>query len=195
MGDSSDSPHTRENCTSHRMSIFTTTLPPRMASLKDSRVVIASLFLPQGTVYYDDDPSPRHEAADNQLSHLTSRPIGGGKPLLGSAGFSIVDDLTKVTTPALSFRLRLIFGPLGLDSCRVPYRRQSQSVFRFHISSIRSSTWSPPTPFTTSDAQLGPRCCHPRQIHQPQQRRGCSSCTPRESEDTSSSIPSSFPLL
>ncbi|KAG8894560.1 hypothetical protein FRB99_001137, partial [Tulasnella sp. 403] len=79
-------------------------LAAAMASLKNHRIVIASLFLPQGTVYYDDDPHnrlpPPPEPQPPQLAPATK---GGfyNQSLLGAA-FSIVDDLTKGSTPVAS---------------------------------------------------------------------------------------------
>ncbi|KAG8963789.1 hypothetical protein FRC03_002549 [Tulasnella sp. 419] len=91
-------------------------LDTAMTSLRDNRVVIASLFLPQGTVYWDDggrtnggDHSPiRH----HQLSQLASafgastpgaqKPLSN-KPVLPEPINSIVDDLAgKHTVPVES---------------------------------------------------------------------------------------------
>lgn len=67
-----------------------------MASLRTNRVVIASLFLPQGTVYYDDD----HSAVDDvelPQSVTKATPLNAAKAAQRlNTSFSIVDDLTKV---------------------------------------------------------------------------------------------------
>ena len=68
-----------------------------MDSIKGNRIVIASLFLPQGTVYYDDDPASNDDVIADPLpppaAHSRQSAL---KNVLATAGFSIVDDLTKV---------------------------------------------------------------------------------------------------
>lgn len=65
-----------------------------MASLKESRVVIASLFLPQGTVYYDDD---RSAVVDDEVPQTTKvAPLNAAKAAQRlNTSFSILDELTK----------------------------------------------------------------------------------------------------
>ena len=70
-----------------------------MSSIQNNRIVIASLFLPQGTVFYDDDPVANDDVEADPLPpsavHLRQ---AAAKHALANAGFSIVDDLTKVRT-------------------------------------------------------------------------------------------------
>lgn len=75
-----------------------------MPSLKDNRIVVASLFLPKGTVYYDDDLSaPAVEVTvteePSSIASTIVAPISAAVAKLrsGTTGFSIVDDLTKVS--------------------------------------------------------------------------------------------------
>ncbi|KAG9043488.1 hypothetical protein FS837_009481 [Tulasnella sp. UAMH 9824] len=72
-----------------------------MASLRQNRVVIASLFLPQGTVYYDDD---RSAVDDIELPQSVTKatPLNTAKAAQRLKSFSIVDDLTKGATPIAS---------------------------------------------------------------------------------------------
>ncbi|KAG8852596.1 hypothetical protein FRB96_008595 [Tulasnella sp. 330] len=78
-----------------------------MPSLKDNRIVVASLFLPKGTVYYDDDvsaPAPEVTVTEepSSLASPVVAPVSAAVAKLrsGSTGFSIVDDLTKAkSTP------------------------------------------------------------------------------------------------
>ncbi|KAG8931861.1 hypothetical protein FRC01_000693 [Tulasnella sp. 417] len=71
-------------------------------SLKDRRVVIASLFLPQGTVYYDDDA--RSTVTEDEPTPPVTKPIplSAAKVQQAVLGFSLVDELTKAATPIAS---------------------------------------------------------------------------------------------
>ncbi|KIO24184.1 glycosyltransferase family 20 protein [Tulasnella calospora MUT 4182] len=71
-------------------------------SLKDRRVVIASLFLPQGTVYYDDDS--RSTVTEDELPQTVNKtvPLNAAKAQQMSIGFSLVDELMRAATPITS---------------------------------------------------------------------------------------------
>ncbi|KAG9012855.1 hypothetical protein FRB94_005001 [Tulasnella sp. JGI-2019a] len=74
-----------------------------MSSLKGNRIVVASLFLPKGTVYYDDDQQPAQAPTveiteePSTIASAIVAPVSAALARLrsGSKGFSIVDDLTK----------------------------------------------------------------------------------------------------
>lgn len=73
-------------------------------TLKDRRFVIASLFLPQGTVYYDDDA--RSTVTEDEEPKAVNKTVPPGPPnaptaLRPSIVFSIVDELTKVGSLAI----------------------------------------------------------------------------------------------
>ncbi|KAG8941040.1 hypothetical protein FRC04_004819 [Tulasnella sp. 424] len=72
-------------------------------TLKDRRFVIASLFLPLGTVYYDDD-SRSTVTEDSEEPKAVNKTVPPGPPNAPTAQrpsvvFSIVDELTKAITP------------------------------------------------------------------------------------------------
>lgn len=89
-------------------------------TLKDRRFVIASLFLPQGTVYYDDD-SRSTVTEDSEEPKAVNKTVPPGPPNAPTAQrpsvvFSIVDELTKVGSLAIISPcdfLTTIFESLG----------------------------------------------------------------------------------
>lgn len=66
-------------------------------SLKDRRVVIASLFLPQGTVYYDDDS--RSTVTEDEPPQPVNKtvPLNATKAQQASIAFSLLEELKKVS--------------------------------------------------------------------------------------------------
>lgn len=89
-----------------------------MVSLRENRVVIASLFLPQGTVYYDDD---RSAVDDIELPQSVTKatPVNAAKAAQRLKSFSIVDDLTKVGIVEITIGLLTDNTPVS-DAHRLP---------------------------------------------------------------------------